>query len=45
VLFDAHYKDQAQTYIEGGYMPQHLSAADVKANTRSTLTLTPAAAH
>jgi penicillin amidase len=45
VLFDAHYKDQAQTYIEGGYMPQHLSAADVKANTRSTLTLTPATAH
>ena len=45
VLFDAHYKDQAQTYMEGGYVPQHLSAADVKANTRSTLTLTPAAAH
>ena len=42
VLFDAHYKDQAQTFIEGGYLPQHLSAADVTANTRSTLTLTPA---
>ncbi|MFZ4479175.1 MAG: penicillin acylase family protein [Rhodoferax sp.] len=41
VLFDAHYKDQAQTYIGGGYVPQHLSEADVAANTRSTLTLTP----
>lgn len=45
VLFDAHYQDQAQTFIKGGYMPQHLSAADVTANTRSTLTLTPAAAN
>ncbi|WP_296443641.1 penicillin acylase family protein [Rhodoferax sp. UBA5149] len=42
VLFDAHYKDQAQTFIEGGYVAQHLSAADVTANTRSTLLLTPA---
>lgn len=41
VLFDAHYKDQAQTYIAGGYVPMHLGAADVAANTRSTLTLTP----
>ena len=40
VLFDAHYKDQAKTFIAGGYQPQHLGAADVKANTRSTLTLT-----
>ncbi len=42
VLFDAHYKDQAQTFIDGGYVPEHLSEADVAANTRSTLTLTPA---
>ena len=42
VLFDAHYKDQAATFIAGGYVPQHLSEADVAANTRSTLTLAPA---
>jgi len=41
VLFDAHYRDQAQTFIAGGYVPQHLSEADVASNTRSTLTLTP----
>ena len=41
VLFNSHYQDQAQTYIEGGYQPQHLSLADVKENTRSTLILTP----
>lgn len=40
VLFDAHYKDQAEIFIGGGYQPQHLGAADIKANTRSTLTLT-----
>ena len=42
VLFDAHYRDQAPTYITGGYVAQHLSEADVAANTRSTLTLAPA---
>ena len=42
VLFDAHYKDQAQTYVRGGYVAQHLSEADVAANTRSSLTLAPA---
>jgi len=41
VLFDAHYKDQAEVFIAGGYLPQHLSEADVAANTRSTLTLAP----
>ncbi|WP_114971259.1 penicillin acylase family protein [Rhodoferax ferrireducens] len=41
VLFDTHYQDQAQTFVEGGYVAQHLSEADVKANTRSTLTLIP----
>lgn len=44
VLFDAHYQDQAKTFIAGGYLPQHLSEADVKASTRSTLTLAPAGA-
>ena len=43
VLFDRHYQDQAQTFIEGGYLPQHLSDADVKENTRSRLLLKPAA--
>lgn len=42
VLFDEHYRDQASTFIAGGYVPQHLSEADVAANTRSTLTLAPA---
>jgi penicillin amidase len=41
VLLDAHYADQASTYVRGGYVPQHLSPADVAANTRSTLTLVP----
>lgn len=41
VLFDRHHHDQAQTFIEGGYQPQHLSAADVAAHTRSTLMLQP----
>ena len=42
VLFDAHYRDQAQAFIDGGYVAQHLAEADVAANTRSTLTLAPA---
>lgn len=41
VLFDRHYRDQAETFIKGGYVAQHLSEADVKANTRSRLTLVP----
>ncbi|WP_397450417.1 penicillin acylase family protein [Pseudomonas sp. NA-150] len=41
VPFDEHYADQAKTYIEGGYMPQHLDDADVAANTRQTLKLMP----
>ncbi|MEI6732929.1 MAG: penicillin acylase family protein [Comamonadaceae bacterium] len=41
VLFDAHYKDQAATFVAGGYVAQHLSEADVAANTRSILTLAP----
>ncbi|MCY7304629.1 MAG: penicillin acylase family protein, partial [Rhodoferax sp.] len=42
VWFDAHYKDQAEHFIQGQYVRQWLSAQDVAANTRSTLTLTPA---
>lgn len=42
VLFDRHYADQAERHAEGIYVPQHLSEADVNANTRSTLTLRPA---
>lgn len=41
VLFDAHYSDQASTYIAGGYVRQWLDEADVAAQTRSTLILSP----
>ena len=41
VLFDTHYADQAAPYAEGMYQPQHLSEADVTANRKSLLTLTP----
>ncbi len=42
VLFDSHYKDQAEMFAEGIYLPQHLSENDVAAHTESTLTLEPA---
>ncbi|WP_347907541.1 penicillin acylase family protein [Pseudomonas grandcourensis] len=42
VLFDRHYADQAQTYIQGGYLPQHFEESEVAANTKGTLTLLPA---
>jgi penicillin amidase len=42
VLFDKHYADQAELYVEGLYMPQYLSAQDVQAHTESTLLLKPA---
>jgi penicillin amidase len=41
VLFDQHYKDQAESYINGQYHQQHFSEADVAANTQSTLQLLP----
>lgn len=41
VLFDKHYADQAQTYINGGYVPQHLSEEDVAKNAKGTLNLVP----
>ena len=42
VLFDAHYSDQARTYMAGGYVRQWLKEEDIAAHTQSTLTLTPA---
>jgi penicillin amidase len=42
VLFDAHYRDQAQDYIAGRSVRQWLRPEDVAANTRSTLRLEPA---
>ena len=42
VLFDKHYQDQAESYINGHYLKQHFSEADVAANTMSTLRLVPA---
>jgi penicillin G amidase len=41
VLFDEHYEDQAKTYVEGGYVPEHFDEADVAASTRQTLMLVP----
>lgn len=42
VLFDKHYDDQAEAYIEGIYQQAHFSEEEVAANTRSTLKLVPA---
>jgi len=42
VLFDTHYADQSEKFVEGLYVRQRLSANDVKANTESTLVLEPA---
>ena len=39
VAFDQHYQDQAESYINGQYIKQHFSEADVAANTKSTLQL------
>lgn len=41
VLFDQHYKDQAESHVNGQYYGQHLSEAGVAANTKSTLKLVP----
>ena len=41
VLFDQHYKDQAESYINGQFYKQHFSEIDVAANTKSTLQLVP----
>lgn len=42
VLFDRHYDDQAEAYIEGVYFQAHLNDEEVTANTQSTLKLLPA---
>ncbi|MCY1184056.1 Penicillin amidase [compost metagenome] len=42
VLFDRHFDDQAEAYIEGIYFQAHLNDEEVTANTRSTLKLLPA---
>ncbi|MEJ8863597.1 penicillin acylase family protein [Pseudomonas jessenii] len=42
VLFDSHYDDQAEAYVEGMYFQAHLNEEEVTANTRSTLKLLPA---
>ena len=42
VPFDKHYGDQAQTYVQGGYVPQHFEESEVAANTKGTLKLVPA---
>jgi penicillin amidase len=42
VLFDRHFRDQAQDYIAGRYVRQWLTPEDVAANTRSILRLEPA---
>ncbi|MGF6089212.1 penicillin acylase family protein [Pseudomonas sp. 18173] len=44
VLFDSHYDDQAEAYIEGMYFQAHLNDEEVTANTHSTLKLLPARA-
>jgi penicillin amidase len=41
VLFDPHYKDQADAYVIGGYLMRYLNEVDVVANTHGTLTLKP----
>ncbi|QTT86300.1 penicillin acylase family protein [Pseudomonas chlororaphis] len=44
VLFDKHYQDQAEAYIEGVYQQAHFNEEEVTANTHSTLKLLPARA-
>ncbi|BBN58048.1 hypothetical protein TRE132_61730 [Pseudomonas chlororaphis subsp. aurantiaca] len=44
VLFDKHYQDQAEAYIEGVYQQAHFNEEEVMANTHSTLKLLPARA-
>jgi penicillin amidase len=41
VLFDTHYKDQAERYIRGEYVPMHLDGEAIKVNSRSQLVLRP----
>ncbi|HBP49712.1 penicillin acylase family protein, partial [Pseudomonas sp.] len=42
VPFDKHYRDQAESYIEGDYDKPHMDENEIQLNTRSTLRLVPA---
>lgn len=42
VPFDKHYRDQAESYIEGDYDKPHMEENEIQLNTRSTLRLVPA---
>lgn len=42
VLFDSHYSDQAYSYANGQYVPEHFSESDVAQSTIETLILRPA---
>ncbi|MDH4580307.1 penicillin acylase family protein [Pseudomonas sp. BN415] len=41
VPFDRHYKDQAEAYLRGEYVPMHFAEDAVKANSQETLKLVP----
>jgi penicillin G amidase len=41
VLFDKHYADQADRYIQGVYAPQRLRDDDIQAHTKSHLVIIP----
>lgn len=42
VPFDTHFADQAERYIAGDYVPQHLAEDDIAAHSQGRLTLVPA---
>jgi penicillin G amidase len=42
VLFNRHYADQTERYVNGVYVQEHLAQSDVEEHTRSTLWLQPA---
>ncbi|HXQ98928.1 MAG TPA: penicillin acylase family protein [Pseudomonas sp.] len=41
VLFDEHYADQAQRYINGQYLPERFSEGDVAEHSKETLRFVP----
>lgn len=42
VLFNAHYKDQAKSFVQGRYQTMHLADSDIAEHTESLLELRPA---